>query len=406
MKKFNCFVLALVGLLALGLVFVGCGAFGPVTVTEYGPDGKIIKKATYQNKAKATPAAKQGNPAPRPVAPRAAPAQVSTGVDNLDPAIRAASDYLNTKIPQGSKVAIINISSSSPAVSSYIIDGLIANAVNDQKFNVVDRAKLNEIQKEQNFQTSGEVDDNTAQAIGKLLAAQTIISGSANRYGSIYRISIRALSVETAQVQGQFNKNISANGSIITSLATSTGGSSGAADYNATGDNGSAAPAVASGTYKVGDTGPGGGIIFYDKGSKTNGWQYLEAAPEDLDGKIAWCAGNLKRVDGTNTGLGSGKKNTQLIVNAFTNDGLSGAATACDDYTLNGLDDWFLPSAAELALMYRTLKEKGLGNFQSENYWTSTYDFGSYAYRISFGDGQRVSTWENQAYLVRPIREF
>ena len=33
--------------------------------------------------------------------------------------------------------------------------------------------------------------------------------------------------------------------------------------------------------YKVGDTGPAGGLIFFDKGALTNGWRYLEAAPVD-----------------------------------------------------------------------------------------------------------------------------
>jgi hypothetical protein len=34
-----------------------------------------------------------------------------------------------------------------------------------------------------------------------------------------------------------------------------------------------------SATYPIGGTGPAGGHIFYDKGSYSNGWRYLEAAP-------------------------------------------------------------------------------------------------------------------------------
>ncbi|GHU02575.1 hypothetical protein FACS1894147_04730 [Spirochaetia bacterium] len=32
-------------------------------------------------------------------------------------------------------------------------------------------------------------------------------------------------------------------------------------------------------TYRVGDRGPGGGIIFYDKGEFSDGWRYLEVVP-------------------------------------------------------------------------------------------------------------------------------
>ncbi|GEM_PF-2942221 len=35
-------------------------------------------------------------------------------------------------------------------------------------------------------------------------------------------------------------------------------------------------------SYKIGSTGPAGGIVFYDKGEITDGWRYLEAAPSDF----------------------------------------------------------------------------------------------------------------------------
>jgi len=59
-------------------------------------------------------------------------------------------------------------------------------------------------------------------AIGKLFGAQTIVSGAVNRLGTGYRIRIRALEVQTAQVQGQYNRNI-ASSRIINSLLASGG---------------------------------------------------------------------------------------------------------------------------------------------------------------------------------------
>jgi hypothetical protein len=42
--------------------------------------------------------------------------------------------------------------------------------------------------------------------------------------------------------------------------------------------------------YAIGSAGPAGGIVFYDKGSYSEGWRYAEAAPTDL-GFFEWgCA--------------------------------------------------------------------------------------------------------------------
>jgi TolB-like protein len=143
--------------------------------------------------------------------------------DELDMAIRDASDYLNDNIPEGSMIVILNIQSDSAKLSDYIIDELIANAVNDRIFKVIDRQQLDLIRSEQNFQLSGEVDDKLALSIGKFLGARTIVSGRVMQLDNRYRMTIRALDVQTAQVQGQYNRNITA-GSTITALMRSNSG--------------------------------------------------------------------------------------------------------------------------------------------------------------------------------------
>jgi TolB-like protein len=149
-------------------------------------------------------------------------ARTAAADDELDIAIRDASDYLNDNIPKGSKIVILNIESTSANLSEYIIDELIANAVNDKNFSVVDRRQLETIQSEQKFQMSGAVDDKDALAIGKFFGAQTIISGAMRDIGSRYRMTIRALSVQTAQVQGQYNRNMAVS-EMLAGLANSTG---------------------------------------------------------------------------------------------------------------------------------------------------------------------------------------
>ena len=78
------------------------------------------------------------------------------------------------------------------------------------------------------FQLSGEVDDDSALSIGKFLGAQTIVSGAMSEMGNRHRMTIRALNVQTAEVQGQFNRNINSS-QAITELMK--GGRTSAASY-------------------------------------------------------------------------------------------------------------------------------------------------------------------------------
>jgi TolB-like protein len=119
---------------------------------------------------------------------------------SLDRAISGSMSYLSEHLDQGSRVAVLNFTAP-PAVSNYIIEESIAFLVKDGKLTVVDRNELELLQREINFQLSGEVSDESAQSIGKKLGAQTIISGSLNPFGNIWRMHIRALEVETARVQ-------------------------------------------------------------------------------------------------------------------------------------------------------------------------------------------------------------
>jgi TolB-like protein len=146
-------------------------------------------------------------------------------VDELDVAIRDASDCLNDNIPQGNKIVILNIESNSANLAEYVIDELIANAINDKNFSVVDRRQLEAIQSEQKFQMSGAVDDKDALAIGKFFGAQTIVSGAMREMGGRYRMTVRALAVQTAVVQSQCNQNISIAASATLTDLVNSGGS-------------------------------------------------------------------------------------------------------------------------------------------------------------------------------------
>lgn len=126
----------------------------------------------------------------------------------LDAALSNSTFYLNGRIPPKSKVAVLNFSSNWPELSDYVIEELIGNIVNDNALTVVDRANLESIRKEMNFQLSGNVSEETTLSVGKMLGAQIIISGAMAAVGNTYRLRIRAISVETAQILGMQNVDV------------------------------------------------------------------------------------------------------------------------------------------------------------------------------------------------------
>ena len=151
------------------------------------------------------------------------------------------------------------------------------------------------------------------------------------------------------------------------------GGPAGGPSGPVTGDGGKYTNSATGEDYKVGDTGPGGGKIFYDsveaydKGETSEKYftlykgandtegvdaRYLEAS-EEL-GKREWTHWthaeylSVPLIGTTEKVLGSGRKNTALIL-AEERD--APAAKLCADYRGGGLNDWFLPSYDELFML-------------------------------------------------------
>ena len=187
-------------------------------------------------------------------------------------------------------------------------------------------------------------------------------------------------------------------------------------------------------TYQIGDTGPAGGIIFYDCDadnasgnpdnltSATCGWQYLEAAAED----VGLCPFGYYRPNGSNiavgtlTTIGSGASNTAALVKAMGSETYSKsrgsakttdyAAKLCATYvvTYDGVvyDDWYLPSKDELNLLYVNLQEKGLGNFETSAYWSSSEYNGGNSWLQYFYSGYQYCYIGANKHYVRPIRSI
>jgi len=117
--------------------------------------------------------------------------------------------------------------------------------------------------------------------------------------------------------------------------------------------------------------GPAGGIIFFDKGQKTEGWRYLEAAPVIYEFTAPWGFYGTA-VNGTGTSIGSGKKNTEIMVSMSNSEMTQNAAFRCSKLEIKGFKDWFLPSKDELDFMYRALHRQNMGFFKDDWYWSSS----------------------------------
>lgn len=223
--------------------------------------------------------------------------------------------------------------------------------------------------------------------------------------------------------------------------------------------------------YSIGSRGPAGGWIFYDCDADNDsgnadglvssecGWRYLEAAPADITvgssrefiygfymksatGEKLYVNGTTfyNKDDCTGVKIGTGKSNTEKLIavmgsSAYYRNYVSYkyestslyAAKLCDEYSVNGYDDWFLPSINELSEMYMALKCNGeadycLSNLGKTHAVTSTeesrasfaksYYFSSSEYNDSsahiqhFSNGNRHSDSRGFKYYVRAVRAF
>jgi len=157
-------------------------------------------------------------------------------------------------------------------------------------------------------------------------------------------------------------------------------------------------------TYTVGDTGPAGGWIFYDKGISSDGWRYLEAAHSDQSTGAEWGCDGIEIPGADGTAVGAGEQNTIDIEAGCTTAGT--AADICANLSLGGYSDWFLPSINELNLMYENLKVAGVGGFADDVYWSSSENPVGTAYLQNLGNGSLTLTSKFALLRVRAVRAF
>ena len=205
--------------------------------------------------------------------------------------------------------------------------------------------------------------------------------------------------------------------------------------------------------YTVGQTGPGGGKIFYVATTpfacgptRSSSCTYLEAAPSGWNGgsdpQRTWGQNapvnyNETSVPGngaTATAIGWGYRNTLAIVAQGNTNAATSAAALADSYTVtvSGVtyDDWYVPSKDELNQMCKWARGQAWtsdetvcdsnGTVNSATYGASTAGFTAYIYRSSseanastswnqffFNTGAQITSLKNSgSWHVRPVRAF
>lgn len=225
----------------------------------------------------------------------------------------------------------------------------ITELVSTGKVSVVDRTNFNKLLQEMQFQAGDWADSEKTVKLGTAAGAELISRGQIIKLGSKMYLSATVIDVKTAKVlssaRTQFNSLDDIFG-ILTSFAND---------------------AVEGLSLKIGDIGPGGGLVFYIEG--TRAWECSEVL-----GSSNW----------------------------------EGAKSLCSKYRGGGYSDWYLPSEDELNLVYINLRRTGKisGN---DLFWSSSEINDNRAWSQRFSDGNQYNDYgnsKNSANSVRAVRAF
>ena len=156
----------------------------------------------------------------------------------------------------------------------------------------------------------------------------------------------------------------------------------------------------------VGDTYGGGKVAYIlqpgDPGYIATEIHGLIATTTNQSTSAPWgCTGVM--IGGTSYNIGTGLMNTVAIVNGCGTAGI--AARICNDLSLNGFDDWYLPSANELYKLY--LNRAIIGGFVNTYYWSSSETSNIWGTGQDFLTGEQVFDFsKSNAFYVRAVRTF
>jgi hypothetical protein len=120
-----------------------------------------------------------------------------------DKAVKNAIDALNAKLPSGANIMIIKSNSTDRNMLDYVVDQMTKTVVQAGTLKVVDRSNQVLINAEQQYQLSGNVDDDSTVSIGHQLGVQYIVVCWISGAKSLRRLNQKVLNIETAQIIDQ-----------------------------------------------------------------------------------------------------------------------------------------------------------------------------------------------------------
>jgi hypothetical protein len=236
------------------------------------------------------------------------------------------------------------------------------------KYQIITRDEIDKLLKNQQIAVSSISSSENVKKL-QLQNINYIVTGSLDAMQSDYAVTVKVLDVATGQFSHSADEFMG-NGSrdlyngIGGLMAKFNGG------MNASGDKVVQSGQSGSGsrqTYKVGDRGPGGGIVFYIEGNS-----HMEVSP--ILGEFNW----------------------------------ADAKKACRDYRGGGFSNWTLPSRTELNRIYENLIKSGIVNLGSDWYWSSSEYNNNHAWFQWFRDGYQsnLGPGKRGKYCVRAVRAF
>jgi TolB-like protein len=272
----------------------------------------------------------------------------------------------NTELPRLGVVAFsTNINNEKTKADAISVRNLVeSQMIGTRKYHIITREEIDKLLDNQRIQVSS---ISSAENIKKLQLQNIsyIVTGSVDAMGNDYTVTVKILDVATGQFSHSDNDFMGSTGrdlyNGINGLMTKfvAGMSSEEGKVIQTGQQQNRVK------YKIGDTGPGGGIVFVIEG---------------------------------NTGM----EVSRLLGDYNWDDAIQTAK----DYRGGNFNDWHLPSISEFVLIFQNLQKNGIVNLRTTIYWSSEQGRdNNYAYLYKFTDEKDISL-KRSLLSVRAVRAF